>query len=131
MSNNPIDKIMETSMSRLKTMVDANTVMGTPIKSEDGSVILPFSKVSMGFVAGGGEYGEVPKNQILDPTFAGGSGAGLSVSPVGFLIFRDGKCKVVNMEDKSNLIKTLEKLPDLAKSIIENLGNSPEERGEN
>jgi len=131
MGNNPIEQIMETSMSKLRTLVDANTVMGTPIKNEDGSIILPFSKVSMGFVAGGGEYGEMPKNQTMDPTFAGGSGAGLSVSPIGFLIFKDGKCKIVNMEDKSNLIKTLEKLPDLAKSVIENLGSTPEERGEN
>ena len=58
MENNQIDKIMETTMNKLRTLVDVNTIVGSPVSGGNGTTIVPFSKVSMGFIAGGGEYSE-------------------------------------------------------------------------
>ena len=78
MEKHPIESLMSTSMESIREMVDVNTVVGDPVKTQDGSTIIPISKVSFGFVAGGGEYsGEV---QLTDMPFAGGAGAGVSVT---------------------------------------------------
>ena len=78
-------------MKNLSTLVDVNTVIGKPMKTEDGSLIIPVSKVTLGFMTGGGEYGEVKvmKKDRAIP-FAGGSGAIVSMKPTGFLV-NDGK----------------------------------------
>ena len=69
---------MSTSMESIREMVDVNTVVGEPVKTQDGSTIIPISKVSFGFVAGGGEYPGTM--QCADMPFAGGAGAGVSVT---------------------------------------------------
>lgn len=131
MENNQIDKIMETTMNKLRTLVDVNTIVGSPVSGGNGTTIVPFSKVSMGFIAGGGEYSEANIRKKENFPFAGGSGAGFSVSPVGFLIFDGDKVKIVNMEDKSNLIKMIESLPDVVKAIIEKSLNTEESHEKN
>ena len=77
-----IGNVMQTALENIKDMIDVNTVIGEPVVTGSGSTVIPVSKVSFGFVAGGGEY-----TQNTDPSrpFAGGSGAGVSLQPVGFL----------------------------------------------
>ena len=96
----PIESIMGTTMENLREMVDVNTVVGDAVQTPDGSTIIPISKVSFGFVAGGGEYETSPKPQppalssgVLP--FAGGTGAGVSVCPLGFLIVGKGQVKML------------------------------------
>ena len=91
----PIETIMRTTMENLKDMIDVDTVVGSPVSTGDGLTIVPVSRVSFGFVAGGGEYTvggtPVPLEVTDDPLpFAGGTGAGVSVNPVAFLIVGGG-----------------------------------------
>ena len=83
--DHPIGNLMQTTLENIKDMVDVNTVIGEPIPTAGGDTIIPVSKVSFGFLAGGGEY-ELNQLPQSDTPFAGGSGAGVSVQPVGFLV---------------------------------------------
>ena len=95
----PIDNMMQTTMENIRGMVDVNTVVGSPVAGAKGTTIIPISKVSFGFVAGGGEYAlEDHKNRTLTTDvlpFAGGTGAGVSVQPVGFLVVDKDTVKLV------------------------------------
>lgn len=84
--DHPIGHLMQTTLENIKDMVDVNTVVGDPIAAGDGSTIIPLSRVSFGFVAGGGEYDTPRQPGPESLPFAGGSGAGVSVQPVGFLV---------------------------------------------
>ncbi|MBR6185131.1 MAG: GerW family sporulation protein [Clostridia bacterium] len=90
----PIGNLMQITLENIKDMVDVNTVIGEPIPTLDGGTILPVSRVSFGFVAGGGEYdpSHLPEEGL---PFAGGSGAGVSVQPVGFLVVGKDGVKVL------------------------------------
>jgi len=79
LEKHPIESLMGTSMESIREMVDVNTVVGDPVQTQDGSTVIPISKVSFGFVAGGGEYAMGPQKQEESP-FAGGAGAGVSVT---------------------------------------------------
>lgn len=83
--NNPIENVMTTTMTHLKNLSDVDTVIGKPITLPDNSMLIPVSKVSVGFLIGGGEYSEQPPKKCEQFPFATGSGAGLSVTPLGFL----------------------------------------------
>ncbi len=111
---NKINAVIETAMKNLNNLIDVNTVVGKPIHT-DGGTVFPISKVTMGFMTGGGEYGEVKlfkKDGALP--FAGGSGAIISMKPAGFLVQENGKFKVVSVGD-------IGKLMDTATDIIDNL----------
>ncbi|MBO4896727.1 MAG: GerW family sporulation protein [Clostridia bacterium] len=85
MSEYPISELVASAMKNIKDMVDVNTIIGTPIETADGTTIIPVSKVSFGFGAGGSEF-EPKKSEVKDGLFGGGSGAGVSISPLGFLV---------------------------------------------
>lgn len=99
----PIDNMMQTTMESIRGMVDVNTVVGAPVMDQKGTTIIPISKVSFGFVAGGGEYAIEDNKQKPVPTdifpFAGGTGAGVSVQPVGFLVVTDKQVKMLPAPD--------------------------------
>lgn len=89
--NNRINDILETAMKNLGGLIDVNTVVGSPIKTEDGDVVIPISKVTFGVLSGGGEYGKLnifQKNSELP--YSAGNGAIVSVKPCGFLLKRSG-----------------------------------------
>lgn len=109
-----VDNIINDMMGNLKKLVDVNTVVGDPYSLPDGSTIVPISKIIVGFVAGGGEFGTGAKSPTSP--FAGGSGAGLTVEPVGFLIGKKGAYKFVAtlptgygelVEQGVNLLRTI------------------------
>lgn len=90
----PLKQIIEASLSKIGNVADVNTVVGEPIKLPDGTIVIPFSKVSVGFASGGADYGDkkdTDKTPERPPHFAGGNGAGVSVTPLGFLVIdKDG-----------------------------------------
>lgn len=92
MGEHPIQNLMKTAMESIKEMVDVNTIVGDAVETADGTVIIPISRVTFGFAAGGGDYepDETAAAAGGHP-FGGGSGAGVSVKPVGFLV-----CSPVN-----------------------------------
>lgn len=105
----PIERLMSGAYDSIKGLISADTVVGNPIKADNGTVIIPVSKVTMGFITGGGEYGE---RQPSDPAFAGGSGAGMSVVPVGFLVSCGNEIKLVGIDDKSVTDKIIDLIPE-------------------
>lgn len=87
MAETKISEVIATSLESLRSMVDANTVIGSPINTESGTTIIPISKISMGFASGGVDYNskETDPKTTRPQNFGGGGGTGLSISPVGFL----------------------------------------------
>ncbi len=121
MDENPINSLMDTTMVNLKQMVDVNTIVGDPVESPDGSVIIPISKVSFGFVAGGGEYEGNTKKEKSDDVnalpFAGGSGAGISVNPVAFMVVGQGQIRLLPIMQNP----ILDRLFDLTPQLLDKL----------
>ena len=112
MAESNISSIMDTTMEKLRTVVDSETIIGKPI--EVGSItIIPVSKVSFGLASGGSEF---PSKNSNAKMFGGGSGAGVTVSPIAFMVIKDGNVKMVPIY---NELTTLEKAVTMAPEIID------------
>lgn len=118
-NNEKIESLMRQAIAKIKDIVDTNTVIGNPINCADGTMIIPITKVTIGFIAGGGEYSQniPPKNAKKEYPFAGGSTAGVSVVPVGFLIGNNDNLKFVSVENKS----TFEEVMQLLNNVMQNM----------
>jgi sporulation protein YtfJ len=116
---------MKTTMNNLKEMVDVNTIVGDAVHAADGSVIIPVSKISFGFASGGSEF-NMGKNNTQEEKlpFGGGSGAGVSVSPVGFIVVGNEQIKLLTVDEGSsaltNLFGFVEKMAD---NLQQSFGN--------
>ena len=99
---NKIQEIMNSAMENLRPLIDANIVIGKTIEAE-GLKVIPLSKVTMGFVSGGGEYYSELKDMRRETEypFSGGSGGGVSLQPIGFLVIKSGEVEVVKIDSKS------------------------------
>jgi sporulation protein YtfJ len=93
--DHPINSLMDTTMEKIKEMVDVNTIIGDPITSPDGTIIIPVSKVSYGFASGGSDF---PTKKENKDCFGGGSGAGVTIQPVAFLTVFRGEVKLIPVE---------------------------------
>ena len=118
----PIDNMMQTTMESIRSMVDVNTVIGSPVLGSKGTTIIPVSKVSFGFVAGGGEYTTEERQRSRSETpegfpFAGGTGAGVSVQPVGFLVVGDGTVKMLPAQASGPMERMVELLPQMLEEL--------------
>lgn len=115
--NKKINDLIDASAVKMSRLADVNTVMGTPIVTASGFQIIPFSKVTMGSLSGGGEYGDVKVVKELEGMpFAGGNGTVVSMKPMGFLL-DDGKtCRMIRITDEpiDNLI---EKASDIVRNV--------------
>ena len=106
-ATNSIQSIMETTLETIKNSIDSNTIVGNPIKAES-SVIVPISKVTVGFGIGGGEYNKNNKKDIkYDANFAGGSGGAITISPVAFVVVENGETRLIYLEDNINLVDNI------------------------
>lgn len=100
--NETINTLIENAMDKVKTIVDSSTIIGDKVETGDGTVIIPISKVTAGFVVGGGEYADLSSRRVANHfPMAGGSSGGMSVTPVGFLIESQGEVKFINVENKT------------------------------
>lgn len=129
MSEHPIKSLMTTAMENLKDMIDVNTIIGDPVETPDGSVILTVSKVGFGFAAGGSEFqggsasgperhdgGGNNQNQGHKLPFGGGSGGGVSITPIAFLIVNSQGVKMLHLDESTSIY---ERLLDLAPQAVE------------
>lgn len=123
-ADNKIQEIIAASLENIRSMVDANTVIGNPINTASGTVIIPVSKISMGFASGGldfnGKSDEAIKAKLQN--FGGGGGTGLSVVPVGFLVVSpDGRVEMINvgLEQPSGAIEQVADVIERSPEIIE------------
>lgn len=116
--NHPIEGLMETAMESLKAMVDVNTILGDPVETPDGNIIVPVSRVSFGFATGGTEFesknddksdGELP--------FGGGSGGGISLNPVAFLVVGNNQVRLLPVDNGAIYDRLLDMVPKVIEQI--------------
>lgn len=125
--SHPIEGLMKTAMNSIQDMVDVNTIIGEPIETSNNMVIIPISKVCFGFAAGGSEFNCETMNEYKKKDkeeeakyrlpFGGGSGAGVSISPVAFIIVMQDSIKVLPIEHASAIDKLIDYVPDLMQKV--------------
>lgn len=116
MAEHPIQGLMNITLDKIHEMADSNTIIGKPITTDDGTMILPVSKISFGFASGGTDFDG--KNSANKDLFGGGSGAGVNIQPVAFLIIKDGCVRTIQLSDTSNTIdRALTMLPELVDKV--------------
>ena len=123
MSEHPIEGLMVTAMNSIQDMIDVNTIIGEPIETSNNVVIIPISKVSFGFAAGGSEfkgetvdeYSKKDKEEEIQYRlpFGGGSGAGVTINPIAFLVIQSNNVKLMPINHSSSLDKLLDYIPDI------------------
>jgi sporulation protein YtfJ len=115
MSEHPIESMMASTMQKIREMADVNTIIGDPINTPDGTTIIPISKISYGFGAGGSDF---PSKKTDENLFGGGSGAGITLSPVAILTVKDGEVKLLQVEPfHSSVDKAIEMIPGMFDKI--------------
>lgn len=119
----PIESLMKTTLESLKEMIDVNTIVGSPVTSSDGSTIIPISKVTIGFASGGSEFSS-DKSQTDDMPFGGGSGAGISVQPVSFLIVNKDMVKLLPIDEQGSMERIIDNIPGLMNQIKDMFSSS-------
>lgn len=129
MEEHPIQGLMTTAMESLQSLVEVNTIVGDPVETKDGSVIIPVSKVGFGFAAGGSEFNSKESSSNDSEAtlpFGGGSGGGVSITPIAFLIMREDHIKMIHMDQQAHLY---EKLLDYTPQVIEKVEQMIKEMG--
>ncbi|WP_028544211.1 GerW family sporulation protein [Paenibacillus taiwanensis] len=127
MADHPIEGLMRAALENIKAMVDVNAIVGDPVQTPDGSIILPISRVGIGFAAGGSDFrveskddhrGEHAGGQNHTKPFGGGSGGGVYINPIAFLVVGKHGVQVVSVDNQTHL---LEKLIDSAPHVIDRI----------
>lgn len=129
----PVESLMRTTMENIKSMIDVNTVVGDAVETKDGTVIVPVSKVSFAFVTGGGEYSgqqERSEDDTAKYPFAGGSGAGVTVQPIGFLATTNGQLRVIPVRYSSAVDRIIDMVPNFISNVEEMLNKRKENESE-
>ncbi|MEM0529903.1 GerW family sporulation protein [Zongyangia sp. HA2173] len=114
MAEHPIEGLMNSAMQKLRELVDVNTIIGDPITTPDGILIIPISRVAFGFGSGGSDW----PTQNPKETFGGGSGGGVSITPIGFLIVSGGEVKLLQLAAQGNTgDRLINMVPDLVDKV--------------
>ncbi len=114
--SHPIEGLMSTTLEKIKNMVDVDAIIGKPVTTEGGVVIIPVSKLSYGFASGGSDFASKQPKDL----FGGGSGAGISIIPQAFLVINGSDVKLLQMSTSKN---TADKAVNLIPDIIEKVGD--------
>ena len=118
MDRHPIEGMMTTTMESIRDMIDVNTVVGEPIATSDGATVVPISRVSFGFVAGGGEMKPASTAvQPPEPPFAGGAGAGVTVQPLGFLVTGPDGVRLMPAQCYQPIDRIIELIPQVVAEL--------------
>ena len=139
----PIQEIMSIAMKSIKEMVDVNTIVGDAIECEEGTIIIPISKVSFGFASGGSEfkgetvdeYNKRDKDEQIQYRlpFGGGAGAGISVNPIAFSVVKSNSVKLLPVDHSNSMDKLLDYIPDIiekANGLIDKCVRNKKELGD-
>ena len=119
MAEHGVNGLMAETMEKIRSMVDVNTIIGDPIVTHDGTTLIPISKVTFGFGSGGSDFKPRNSNDTAPLCFGGGGGAGVSISPVAFLIVSEGNARIlpVNMPADNSTDRLIEMIPDAVNGI--------------
>ena len=130
MNEHPIEGLMSSAMDSIRNMIDVNTIIGEPIETINNVIIIPVSKVGFGFAAGGSEfkgeaineYNKKEKEEQIQYKlpFGGGSGAGVSINPVAFIVIQENNVRLLPIEHCSSIDRLLDYIPD----FMDKIGNS-------
>ncbi len=124
--SHPIEDLMSTTMAKIRDMVDANTIIGTPITAADGVTLIPISKLSFGFASGGSDMkGKASNEQQL---FGGGSGAGVHLSPVAFVVISNGTVRILPIAPPPST--TVDRVIDIVPDVMDRIKKFLDERKE-
>ncbi|MCI1982684.1 MAG: GerW family sporulation protein [Oscillospiraceae bacterium] len=127
MADHPIEGMMDTTLEKIRKMVDVNSIIGDPITTPDGTVIIPISKVSYGFGSGGSDL--PVKTQPEKQFFGGGTGAGVTISPVAFLTVSGGEVKLLRVDPgNSSVDRIIELAPELIDKISDLFGKNKKQK---
>ena len=113
--SNSLTSLMETSMGKIREMVDSNSIIGEPITTPDGVTLIPVSRLSFGFGCGGGDYGK------QGPKFGGASTAGVKVEPVAFLVVKEGVTRVLPMAIPA--VTTVDRVIEMVPEVMDRVEN--------
>lgn len=114
MSEHPIQGLMDVTLDKIRSMIDANTVIGNPINMADGTMVLPVSKISFGFASGGSDFPSKTPREL----FGGGGGAGMSITPIAFLIVQKENVRLIQLSDTSNNVdRAIGMMPEMVDKI--------------
>ena len=113
----PLSQMMDSSMENIRKLVDANTVVGDPITTPDGTTVVPISRIKLGYAGGGSELNG--KNAGDSKPYGGGTGASVTVTPVAFLILKESGCRVLPIPEpaSSTVDRVIELVPDIADKV--------------
>lgn len=117
MDKHPIGDLMETTMQKIREMVDVNTIVGSPIITADGITLIPISKVSFGFASGGSDFQTKHQQQGQNNAFGGGSGAGVNIVPVAFLVVKGASIKLLNIAPPAST--TVDRIIEMVPEVID------------
>ena len=119
--NHPLGDLMGVTMAKIREMIDVNTIIGQPISTPDGISIIPVSKVSFGFASGGSDFATKNQSAGQDNAFGGGSGAGVNIIPVAFLIIKGDSVKLMPVAPPPGTAadRVIEMVPDLVDKVVD------------
>ena len=135
---NKVSDVIASALSSIKTMIDADSVIGTPIETPSGTVIIPISKVSVGFVGGGNDYAGKNSQASGKNNFGGASGSGVTVKPVGFVVVNSsGSVSILNLDEPgaandlgSSIQTIIDKAPEVIAKIKSAFGKKKKDAGD-
>ena len=137
MNEHPIEGLMTSAMDSIRNMIDVNTIIGESIETINNVIIIPVSKVGFGFAAGGSEfkgeaineYNKKEKEEQIQYKlpFGGGSGAGVSINPVAFIVIQENNVRLLPIEHCSSIDRLLDYIPDFMDKIGNSLNKSPKQ----
>ena len=128
---NPISDVMAATLQKLREMLDVNTIVGEPIRTPDGLMLIPISRLSMGFASGGSEFGKTPKVEGKN-NFGGGAGAGIKMEPIAFVVVRGDNVRLlpVGPGPMTTLDRVVDSVPDVVDKVIAFLDQRKAEQGD-
>ena len=130
--NHPLPDMITSAMEKLQTLVDSNTVVGDPINMPDGTSILPISKVSYAIAGGGSDFTTKSQRAGAANPFGGGAGAGVTVTPVAFLVVKDGIPRMIPVAEpaSTSMERLIEKAPEFADKLLAYLNEKSAKKSE-
>lgn len=114
--NHPINDLLSTTMEKIRTMVDANTIIGQPIHAE-GVTLIPVSKLSFGFASGGSDFTTKNQKPAAPNTFGGGTGAGAKLEPLAFLVVKGDSVRVLSVAPPP--ATTVDRVIDMVPEVVD------------
>lgn len=127
-NKHPINDLMSTTMQKIREMVDVNTIVGQPITTPEGITLIPVSKVSLGFASGGSDFVSKNHKPGENNTFGGGSGAGVNISPVAFLIVKGDSVRLLPVTQSTS---TMDRVVDMVPEVVDKVTGYLEKNKEN